>query len=477
MLLFKTLKQWFVLKAYLNRQTRGKNETPPADPLPSSLVWMIFRLSYRNKASSSRSKVRIEKYFHDHFDQAHKLFNRLLSYDWLKIRYVALDGMLLLGNRAAQPETGEDFREKTIEIFIEMTRHPDFIVRQTALKGLRPISESHPPSSAILSAAADLLSDGTFYVAEDARDFLLAQGEFGVKWFLKTLRNGNPDGRVITMRALADLSKKEPSRITPNVLNSVAALIDSEDSGISYFAAVHTLTLMDTVQFDTSGIKEILPLGFERALPGFLQQLNNEEAWWRAKVAKNIARFFSYAPVMLKPLIEALSSDKKYIQEGVARTFEAIGEKARDALTPLRKILEGEYHDIILFRAAAAYEAISCNEIPEILIPTVRHSFHDVFFKIQNKNDVPTAVRFSFNRPLCGKLVKSADQYCLGLPHDHGIVSTDKLLDDHAWIDLEGLETEIKEKLINKEVELTGIYRSHTLYVEAIALRGELKPD
>ncbi len=477
MLLLKTLKQWFALKAYLNSRTRGKNEMPPADPLPSSLVWMISRLSYGNKASSSRSKERIGKYFCDHFDQTLRLFLVLLSYDWIKIRSVALDGMLLLGNRAAQPETGEDFREKTIEILIEMTRQPDFIVRQTALKSLKPISEVETSTTSIFSTAAELLSDTVVYVAEEARDLLLARGESGVPWFLKALRNGNSDGRMITMRALANLSKENAGFITPKVLNSVSVLIESEDSKTSYLAAVHVLTLINAVQFDTSGVRNILPGRFERALRGFLQQLNNEEAWWRAKVAKNIARFFSYAPVMLHPLIEALSSDKKYIQEGVARTFEAIGEKAQDALVPLKNILKGKHNDMIHFRAAAAYKAVSSHALPEKLIPTVRYSFHDIFFKVQNQNDVPTAVRFSTYQPICGKLIKTGEQYYLGLPHNHGIVSTDKLLDDHAWLDLEGLENQNVEELIDKEVELTGIYRNHTIHVEAIALRGELKPD
>ncbi len=477
MIPFKTLKQWFEIKAYLKKPPSNDKGIRP-DPLPSHLVWMMSRLSFRNKNATADSMKIIEKYFCDHFDQALNLFNRLLTYDWIKIRHVALDGMILLGKQAAQPGTDGEFREKTTGIMIEMARNPDFIVRETALKALKPLSETGSSSSAILSVAAELLSDETIYVAEDARDFLLAHGESGIKWFIGVLKDGNPEERIRALYGLESLSKNDPGLVTPEALNTAADLILTHDSQTAYHAAVVTLNLLKAASCDTADIKNTLPDKLEQALPGFMDQLKNEEAWWRDKVAQNIARFYPYAPAMLQTLIRTISTDQKYTSidqkymlEGVLRTLEKIGEKAADALNPLEKLLEENRSDLVVFRAAAAYEAVSKSDIPENLIPIVRNSFRAIFFKTHNSDEVPTAVRFSSNQPLSGRLIKSEDRYFLSLP----MVSLDEL-DYYRWIGLEGVELKIEDTMIDKEVELTGIYHPgiyHKIHVESITLRGK----
>ncbi len=94
-----------------------------------------------------------------------------------------------------------------------------------------------------------------------------------------------------------------------------------------------------------------------------------------------------------------------------------------------------------------------------------------VFFETENDDDVPTGVRFESAFPLTGVLNRESGFLKLYWPEKHGVLSSDKLLDDYRPIIPEGLADDVATDLLGQEVDITGTYRNHRISVETIERR------
>jgi hypothetical protein len=120
---------------------------------------------------------------------------------------------------------------------------------------------------------------------------------------------------------------------------------------------------------------------------------------------------------------------------------------------------------------AAAWEAVTGTTLPETDWPSVPGVWQMVFFETSNEDAVPAGVRFEAASPLKGLLKSEGDSLYLYWPEDHGVLSSDKLLDDYGPITLHGLMDGDFADLLGQAVDVTGTYRNHEIRVETISAR------
>lgn len=94
-----------------------------------------------------------------------------------------------------------------------------------------------------------------------------------------------------------------------------------------------------------------------------------------------------------------------------------------------------------------------------------------VFFLMDNEDAVPAGVRFESARPLTGLLQREHGTLYLYCPHDHGVTSSERLLDDHMPLRLEGVDEKAASELLESEVEVTGTHRRHEVHADRLEPR------
>jgi hypothetical protein len=93
-----------------------------------------------------------------------------------------------------------------------------------------------------------------------------------------------------------------------------------------------------------------------------------------------------------------------------------------------------------------------------------------VFFESENADVVPAGARFDANCPLEGVLKREYGTLYLYWPKDHGVTSSDRLLDNYGPISVDGLTGDLSDHF-GQAVEVTGMYRDHKISAETIDAR------
>ena len=326
----------------------------------------------------------------------------------------------------------------------------------------RALSESNKDE------AIELASDDSYYVAEQAV-LALRSFEEPATAFTDILKSGSDQARTLVLQAIRHLVEERPEAISDDLFRVTAELLNAADGDIR-FVATRTMLYFATVPSDRASLakdqlRENLPGVFPAVVDRFA-----DPRFTRSQAAGFMADLCQHVPETVDLVVASLHDSRPALREGIARTICRIDVPLDRVVDDLVHLFETDPKWPVRVWAAAAWEAVTGNTLPVECWPVVREIPQMVFFESDNADAVPAGARFSEESPLKGVLKRECDSYWLYWPDDHGVTSSDRLLDDYGPLSVDGL-TDDASDLLGQPVAITGTYRNHRISVETIKPR------
>ena len=316
--------------------------------------------------------------------------------------------------------------------------------------------------------AIELASDDNYYIAEKAVLALLTFRE-PAEAFTEILKSGSDQARILVLQAIRHLADEQPQAITDDVFRVTTEQLNAEDADTRFVATKTMLYLATALPERTTTIESQL----RKSLPGIFPATVDRFAdarFTRSQVAGFLADLCSRVPETTDLVVASLHGRRPALREGIARTICRISIPAERVIDDLVHLVETDPEWPVRAWAAAAWEAVAGHALPVECWPVARGVWQMVFFELDNDDDVPAGTRFDEESPLIGVLKQEGDSLWLYWPDDHGVTSSDRLLDDYEPLLVDGL-TDDASDLLGQPVAITGTYRNHKISAETVELR------
>jgi len=364
----------------------------------------------------------------------------------------------------------EAFKGKpTLHTLIEMSNDDDWGVRMSVVEALPELLKADDNHEALLNIAVQRASDENYYVAEKAID-ALASSVDGPGIFSIVLAKGSQRAQSLALQAIGRNGKTRPDSVNDDLLAAAAALL-ADPENITRFVATKTLlALAERLPGKSVLIEEYLIENLQDLYPATADRFTDER-FARSTVAGHVADLCKRVPGAIDLTIVFLSDDRPGVREGAARAICRLGDSAAHTKNALTLRISEEPSWAVQVWLAAAWEAVTGTTLPEAAWPSVPGVWQMVFFETENEDVVPAGVRFEAHSPLKGLLKSEGDSLYLYWPDNHGVSSSDRLLDEYGPIALHGLMEGDFADLLGQAVDVTGTYRNHEIRVETISAR------
>jgi len=317
-----------------------------------------------------------------------------------------------------------------------------------------------------VSAAIELASDESYYIAEKAV-YALAACSDASRALITVMETGSNRAQVLALQAVREMAEERPDA---NLIHAAADLLRAPVSVTSFVATLTLLTLSEQLQEKSTSARDYLVKNLQELYPSLVDRFA-DKLFVRSVVAGHVTALCKLVPGAVDLVIRSLDDSRAEVREGAARTICRLDGSTSEAMDTLDQRITDEANWPARVWAAAAWEAVRGAPLPEDRWPVVAATWQMMFFETENDDDVPTGVRFESAFPLTGVLNRESGNLLLYWPEKHGVLSSDKLLDDYRPIVPEGVADDVATDLLGQEVEITGTYRNHRISVETIERR------
>lgn len=306
--------------------------------------------------------------------------------------------------------------------------------------------------------AVALASDDNYYAARDAVQALLGLPD-AADALVEILDCGSNQARILALQAVPRIADDETRALDEKLLRATAEQLQAEDED-TRFVAIRIMLRLAAVQLRES-------------LPGVCATLINrfaDDRLTRSDIATILADLCQQVPEATDLVIPALRDKRPTVREGIARTICQIPVPVGRVGEDLEQLVATDPDWSVRAWTAAAWEFVSGRRLPVEKWPVVSGIPNMVFFQTDNKDSVPAGARFEESSPLIGVLKQEGDSPWLYWPDDHGITSSERLLDDYGPIPVDGLADDASS-LFGQHVEVTGTYRDYRIVAEQVEAR------
>lgn len=473
----KSLRRFFLLRRRpeLDPRWQTRDGAPEAQSLSEDLFWLVASVADLKVSEWERAQPRISDYFWRNLGSANSDLRALFSYRHDPMRRVARDGIRLIAARMSQErqDISETDLRQALSVLEAASEHDDWGVRMTVTECLPALLAVPDLRQSALEIAAARVSDDTYYVAEKAMA-LLTDTEEVSDWLIRLLAGRSESARSMALGSVRKLADDRRGAVTDELVKATAQLLSCSEGITSYLATKTLLKLIESLPDRAAENERYLTENLAALFPKLMDQFDDER-FSRAEVAAQAAALCRTQATGCDLLVASLDDGRPRVREGAARVLSALGESAVGSRGALEERMRDESDWSALVWAAAAWEAVSGRPLPEDRWPVVPAIWQAVFFETENQDSIPVGVRFGTSNPLRGCLEEGHGTFHLSLPHDHGVMSSDRLLDDYMPLALRGLSDDAGSALSGKEVEITGTYRGHKLLVDTLSPRRPRK--
>ena len=444
--------------------TRGH---PEALPLREELFWLAVPIADMRAGERQDAKPVVVEFFWRRLAAARGDLVALTSYTSPVLQEIARLAVCGIAERIAETSTAvtEAERKNALELFADLARDGDYEIRITVAETLALLLQAPSAREQALAIAIRQAGDDNYYVAEAAREGILAMpnAAAGLKELIDT---GSAGARARAPKGILKLARASPDAVSTPLLDAAITLLADDVIGIRYIAATAFLELAEILPERAAELQAALKENLDSLLPAFVNQFaDKRQGWPPSTIAEQTAKLCRLIAPAVEHVVAMLSDDKACVREGGARTICRLGTLKPGSLRLLDEQQRTENDWNTRLWLAAAIEAVTGEALPVERWPVVPAIHQMVFFESENHDAIPAGVRFEPGNPLRGHLKREQGCAYLYWPDDHGVTSSDRLLDDYAPLSLEG---EIPTDLDDAEVDVTGFYRHHTLQIESI---------
>ena len=351
----------------------------------------------------------------------------------------------------------------------EVAGGDDYNAKMTRAEALPESLAREETREAALADAVMLASDDDYYVAEKAVDALVLCGDPSHP-FMATFATGSDQARALVLQATGRLAEKRPDAVSGDLIQAAAKLLQARDSVTRFVATRTLLSVAESLPGQSASIRAHLEESLQSAYSGIADRFA-DKLFVPSDVAGHLVDLCTSIPEAIDLVVTSLSDDRPIVREGAARTIARLGKLANSAVEILDNRITNESNWSARIWAAAAWEAVRDRALPDDRWPVARGEvWQMVFFESENADVVPAGVRFDANRPLRGVLKREYGALYLDWPDNHGVTSSDRLLDDYGPILVRGFTGDLSEHF-GQAVEVTGMYRDHKIFAETIDAR------
>lgn len=443
------------------------NGHPEALPLREELFWFVVPIADLKANARETAKPGITDFFWHHLGTAAADLNALASYTSWALQDIARFAIRGIAERTAEtgPALTEADRERSLELMAELARDGDYGLRMTVVESLPLLLQEPSLCEKALEIAITQVSDDNYYVWEPALDAIvsLPDAAAGLQQLIET---GSAEARCRAPRAILKLAQERPDAVSASLLDSATDLLADEQIGMRHIAATAFLELVGDLPARAAQLQAALGDNLAGLVPAFVSQFADKNSGWaRSTVATQAADLCRHVEPAIELVVEMLNDDRAGVREGGARTICQLGTLDAKSLKLLdnRQRTETDWNAQLWM--TAAIEAVTGEILPVERWPVVPPVWQMEFFECENEDAVPAGVRFEERKPLTGLLKLEYDTYYLYWPDDHGLTSSERLLDNYRPLSLAELSDEAARNLEGKEVDITGSYRKHKVKV------------
>ena len=345
----------------------------------------------------------------------------------------------------------------------------DYNAKMTRAEALPEMLAREETREAALADAVTLACEDNYYVAEKAVDALVLCSDPS-RPFMAILTTGSNQARSLVLQATRRLAEERPNTVSNDLIQAADEFLQFSDS-ITRFVATRTLlSVAESLPEQSASIRRYLEENLQSAYSGIADRFTDKR-FVPSAVASHLVDLCTSMPKAIDLVVASLTDDRPIVREGAARTIARLGEIANSAAEILDDRITNESNWSARIWAAAAWEAVTDRALPEDRWPVARGEvWQMVFFESENADVVPAGVRFDANRPLRGILKREDGALCLDWPDNHGVTSSDRLLDDYGPISVHGFTGDLSDHF-GQAVKVTGMYRDHKIFAETIDVR------
>ncbi len=348
----------------------------------------------------------------------------------------------------------------------ELIGEDDWDTRMSRADALPQLLAQEDGRDQAVSAAIELASDESYYIAEKAV-YALAACSDASRALITVMEAGSDQAQVLALQAVRKMAEERPDA---DLIHAAADLLRAPVSATSFVATKTLMILSERLQEKSTSARDYLVKNLQELFPSLIDRFA-DKLFVRSDVAGHVTDLCKLVPATIDLVIQSLDDSRAEVREGAARTICRLDGSTSEAMDTLNKRITNEANWAARVWAAAAWEAVRGAPLPEDRWPVVAATWKMVFFETENDDDVPTGVRFESDFPLTGVLNRESGYLLLYWPEKHGVLSSDKLLDDYRPIIPEGLADDVATDLLGQEVDITGTYRKHRISVETIERR------
>jgi hypothetical protein len=476
--MLKSLRRKLTLhrRPELDPRWQAQQGHPDALPLREGLFWLIAPLVYLKRDAWERAKPRVADQLWCNLPAAKDDLRALASYSYGGIQRIAREGIRSIAGRLGdqQQNISQPDRELALDVLAAFACDQSWEMRMTVVESLPLLLAVPSLHESALEITAAQVADESYYVAEKALA-VLASVDDAADRLARLLRDGPTSAQSMALPAVRMLAKERPDAITDELIDATANLLKNEEGNLSYLATKTFLELTESLPDKAAQVRGALSADLQILFPKFMDQFTDER-FTRSTIAKQVAVLCRLVAPAIELVVAALEDSKPQVREGAARTLCALGPLTAEGKGALDERLGKESNWPALVWAAAAWEAVTDVALPVERWPVIPPIWQMVFFEVENEDALPVGVRIEPTTPLTGLLKLEQGIHYLYWPHDHGEMSSERLLDNYMPLKLENLSDEKANGLIGIEVDITGSYRNHAVSVETLERRAGRSP-
>lgn len=348
----------------------------------------------------------------------------------------------------------------------KLTDGQDYDARMTLAEALPDSLAREDTRELAIESALALASDDNYYVAEKAVYALLSRDDTSLA-FKTILETGTGQARALVLQAIRQLADERPDAVNESLIRAIARLLQNAESITCFVATKTLLQLHKTLPAQATSIRSLLEQNLQSVYSSVIDRFADKR-FAPATVAGHLVDLCTVVQEAIDLVIASLLDDRPAVREGAARSIAKLGEHAARAAEILDEHIVNEPNWPARVWAAAAWEAVTGRTLPEACWPVVTPIWQMVFFETHNADAVPTGVRFHTSCPLEGVLKHEHGSLYLYWPDNHGVTSSERLLDNYGPISVHPMTEDDVSDPSDQVVEITGTYREHRISAETI---------
>jgi hypothetical protein len=436
---------------------------PEALPLREELFWFAVPIADLKAGDRESTKPAIAEFFWRNLSTAGADLKALTSYTSPALQDIARFAIQGIARKAGETDSaaaGDDL-QRSLDLLAELALDDDRGIRMSVAESLPLLLQSLPVREQALDIAIAQVGDDNYYVWDAALGAIVGlPGAAGAIEHL--IETGSAEARCRAPRAILNLAQERAGEISASLIDAATELLTDEMIGIRHICSTAFLDLAELLPDRVSQLQAALGDNISNLFPGFVSLFAQKDSGWApSTIATQAAELCRHVEPAIELVVELLNDETAAVREGAARIICQLGSLDAASLRLLDELQQNETEWKAQLWMTAAIEAVTAEILPVERWPLAPAIPQMIFFETQNENAIPAGVRFEPGVPLEGRLRREHGNRYLYWPDDHGVTSSDRLLDDYMPLLVDGDTAELDDA----EVQVTGYYRKHRVTV------------